>query len=146
MTGRRRPCAASRPNPVLGSPSFIGTHARLILTEAQPVDKIVSEFALSHGPVTGSVHVTRYGSYVDAPILDPQTFSPKIVTDLSIAARLAHNLTATVGILNVGNVYPDQMQEQALAFSSYGGSYRYGEESPFGVDGRSYYARLSAAF
>jgi iron complex outermembrane recepter protein len=134
------------PNPVLDTPSYIGTHARLLLTQAQPVDKIVSGLSLDHGPFTAAVNVTRYGSYVDAPILDPQTFSPKIVTDLSLTARLPHRLAATFGVLNVGNVYPDQFAEQALAFKSYGGAYLYGEESPFGVDGRAYYVRLSGTF
>jgi iron complex outermembrane receptor protein len=137
---------ALTPDSELGRPSFIGTHARLLLTEAQPSDKIVSAFSVTRGRFTGEVRATRYGEYVDAPVLDPQNFSAKIVTDLSLSVRLTPRVMASFGVLNVADVLPDQLQEQALAFKTFGGAYLYGEESPFGADGRAYYVRLSASF
>ncbi|HEY0339357.1 MAG TPA: TonB-dependent receptor, partial [Steroidobacteraceae bacterium] len=129
-------------NPVLPSLPPIGLHARTLLTQAQPKDKLTAQVALDHGPFSSAIDVTRYGEYVDAPILDPQTFGARTIVDLSFGARLGQQLTVTAGVLNVGNTYPEQLAEQALAYKSFGGSFLYGEESPFGTDGRAYYVRL----
>ena len=129
-------------NPVLPSLPLIGLHSRTLLTQAQPKNKLSAQLALDHGPFSSALDVTRYGQYVDAPILDPQTFGAKTIVDLSFGVRLEQQFTVTAGVLNVGNTYPDQLAEQALAYKSFGGAFLYGEESPFGTDGRAYYLRL----
>jgi iron complex outermembrane receptor protein len=129
-------------NAVLPQLALIGVHARTLLTEAQPRDKLSGQVSLDHGPYTGVLNVTRYGKYVDAPILDPQTFSAKTIVDLTGSARVSDRVTLGFGILNVGDVYPDKLQELAFAFKSFGNSFVYGEESPWGVDGRAFFARL----
>jgi iron complex outermembrane recepter protein len=133
-------------NPVLSSLALIGVHAQTLLTQAQPKSKLTSQWMLGHGPFTAIVNVTRYGEYVDAPILDPQTFGAKTLVDLSFGARLGKHASLTAGVLNLGNVYPDPLAETALAYKTFGGSYVYGEESPFGVAGRSYFLRLQMQF
>jgi iron complex outermembrane receptor protein len=133
-------------NPVLPALPLIGVHSQLLLTQAQPVSKLTSQLSLSRGPLTGTVAVTRYGQYVDAPVRDPQTFGAKTVVDLSLTLRATRWLSLTAGVLNAGDVFPDPLQEAALAYASFGGSYVYGEEGPFGVDGRSYYGRVEARF
>ena len=129
-------------NPVLPSLALIGVHARTLLTQAQPKDKLTAQFTLDHGPFSGVVDVTHYGEYVDAPILDPQIFGAKTLVDVSFGVRLGQQFTATAGVLNVGNTYPDPLAQQSLAYKSFGGAFLYGEESPFGTDGRAYYLRL----
>jgi iron complex outermembrane receptor protein len=133
-------------NPALPALPLIGIHSLALLTEAQPRNKLTSQLTLDHGPFTGVVAVTRYGEYVDAPILDPQVFSAKTIVDLSLGARLGQQATLTAGVLNVGNVYPDPLKETALAYKSFGGSFVYGEESPWRVDGRAYYLRVQVQF
>lgn len=133
-------------NSVLPALPLIGVHARTLLTEAQPKDKLTSQATLMHGPFSTTLAVTRYGEYVDAPVLDPQTFSAKTIVDLSFGARLGSQWLVSVGALNLGDVHPDPLAEANLAFKTFGGSYVYGEESPFGVDGREYYARLQFQF
>jgi iron complex outermembrane recepter protein len=129
-------------NPVLPALPLIGIHSQTLLTQAQPKSKLTSQLALEHGIFSGVLDVTRYGAYVDAPILDPQTFSARTIVDLSLTAHPQAALAITAGVLNIGNSYPDQLAEQALAYKSFGGSFLYGEESPFGTDGRAYYLRL----
>ncbi len=137
---------AQTPNAALPSTPFIGVHARTLLTEAQPRDKLTSEIVVDQGPLTGVLSATRYGEYIDAPILDPQKFSAKTIVDISLTGRLNDWVSLTGGILNIGNVYPDPLQEVALAYKSFGNSFVYGEESPWGVDGRSYYVKLRVGF
>jgi iron complex outermembrane receptor protein len=132
-------------NPVLPALALIGVHARTLLTQAQPKSKLTSQATISHGRFSSTLAVTRYGEYVDAPILDPQTFGAKTIVDLSFSAQLGPAVF-TIGALNLGDVYPDQLQQQALAYKSFGGSYLYGEESPWGVAGREYYARAQLKF
>ena len=129
-------------NPALPQLALIGVHSRTLLTEAQPVDKLSASVTLDHDPFSGSVTATRYGKYIDAPILDPQNFSAKTIIDLAGSSRLSDRISLTVGILNVGDVYPDKLQELALAYKSFGNSFLYGEETPWGTDGRAFYARL----
>lgn len=130
------------PNPVLPKLALIGVHARALLTEAQPRDKLTALFSLDRGPFTGTVNVTRFGEYIDAPILDPQKFSAKTIVDLSLTARLSDDAALTFGILNVGDTFPDPLQELSLAFKTFGGAYVYGDESPEGAGGRAFYLRF----
>ncbi|GGF39148.1 ligand-gated channel [Aliidongia dinghuensis] len=129
-------------NSVLPHLALIGVHARTLLTEAQPRDKLTGELTLDHGPYDGVLSVTRYGKYIDAPILDPQSFSAKTIVDLQGSVRVADRVTVTLGILNLGDVYPDKLQEVAIAYKSFGNSFVYGEESPWGTDGRAFFARV----
>jgi outer membrane receptor protein involved in Fe transport len=130
------------PNPVFASLPLVGIHAIKLLTESQPKSKLTSQVKVDHGPWTGSVVVTRYGEYVDAPIKDPQTFGAKTLVDLSLGFRPAEPWLVTAGVLNVGNVHPDPLAQVDLAYKTFGGSYVYGEESPFGNNGREYFVRL----
>jgi iron complex outermembrane receptor protein len=134
------------PNQVLPALPLIGVHARTLLTQAQPKDKLTSQATVDHGPFTATLAVTRYGEYVDAPILDPQTFGAKTIVDVSLGAHVGSQWLVSCGVLNIGNVHPDPLAEANLAYKTFGGSYVYGEESPFGVDGREYYARLQFQF
>lgn len=130
-------------NPALPALPLLGRRSLQLLTTAQPEDKFSSQFTLSHGPYSATVAATRFGQYSDAPIRDPQLFNARTLIDLSLSAGLGYGAVVTVGALNVGDIYPDELQQQALAFSSFGGSFTYGEGSPSGIAGRSYYLRLA---
>lgn len=129
-------------NPVLSTLPLIGVHAIKLLTESQPKSKLTSTVKIDHGPWSGLVVVTRYGEYVDAPIKNPQTFSAKTVVDLSLGLRPTEAWLVTAGVLNVADTHPDPLAEIDLAYKTFGGSYIYGEESPFGNNGREYFVRL----
>jgi iron complex outermembrane receptor protein len=59
---------------------------------------------------------------------------------------LHSQLTLTVGILNVGDVFPDRLTNVQSTYTTFGGAYLYGVNTPIGTDGRSYYVRLSVRF
>ena len=130
-------------NPKLPTLPLLSQHSLLLLTEAQPRDKLTSQFKVSDGIYEAVLDVTRYGEYTDAPILDPQTFGAEVVVDLAVSARLSQTVKLTGGILNLANSYPDKLAQQDVAFKSFGGSFTYGEESPFGISGRTFFLSLS---
>jgi iron complex outermembrane receptor protein len=133
-------------NPALPGLVLNGTHSTLLLTQAQPVDKLTASFQLAVAAYGATLDVTRFGKYTDAPIAAPQTFGPKTVVDLALAAQLTQHLKISVGILNIGGVQPDPLADtgpKSASYQSFGGSYVYGEESPWGTQGRAFYGRLS---
>jgi len=88
---------------------------------------------------TLTLGITRYGEYTGAPVSVVQEFSPKNVVDFSVRNNFTERLSAPIGVLNVGNVYPDKLSDanaQSLGLL-------YGEESPFGVNGRAYYLKCT---
>ncbi|MBV9512171.1 MAG: TonB-dependent receptor, partial [Caulobacteraceae bacterium] len=121
-------------------------HSLLLLTAVQPNNKLVADFSLSHGPFSATLDVTRYGSYKDQPIAPIQTFSPNTIVDLSASYEFLPGATATVGVLNLFDVYPDKWADIQAAFATFGNAYVYGVESPDGTDGISFYARLTRRF
>jgi iron complex outermembrane receptor protein len=125
---------------------LLTAHSKLLLTDAQPADKLVADFSLSRGPFSASLDVTRYGSYTDIPIAPVQTFNANTLVDLSASYEFAPGAKATVGVLNLGNVYPDKLTDIQAAYGTYGNALVYGVESPDGTDGRSFYLRMTKRF
>ena len=69
-----------------------------------------------------------------------QLFKPKVLTDVSVAVKLNHSLSLTVGSNNVFNVYPDEHSHSANTIN---GSFQYSRRvHQFGVRGSAYYIRL----
>lgn len=130
-------------NAVAPTLPLLSTHPILLLADAQPVNKLTGAFTVNYDRVSSTVDVVRYGHYIDAPISAPQTFSPNTVVNLSAAVHLTSSLTFTAGVLNLADVYPDKLQQIALAYPSFGNAFVYGEESPIGTAGRAYYLRLT---
>ena len=121
-------------------------HSQLLLTEVQPSDKLAADFTVSHGPVSASLDITRYGSYKDQPIAPVQTFGPNTIVDLSGSYELLPRTVVTVGVLNLFNVYPDKWADIQAAYATFGNAYIYGTESPDGTDGIAFYVRLTKRF
>jgi hypothetical protein len=57
-------------------------------------------------------------------------------------------LSIRAGVLNLGDVYPAQPNDNRLAaiIASTGGSFPAPEEAPFGFNGRSWFVRLERQF
>jgi len=69
-----------------------------------------------------------------------QTFSPKLLTDLSISYKFTNYLTATLGGNNVLNVFPDKHEHSGNINN---GNFVYSRRvQQFGVSGANYYARV----
>ena len=133
-------------DPAAPSLKLLGLHSQVLLTDAQPGDKLCADMTVLHGPYSATVDVTRYGAYDDIPGTVEQHFSPNTIVDLAASARIFEGGTLTVGILNVGDVFPDRLTNFQSTYATFGGAYVYGVTSPDGTDGRSYYVRVSVRF
>ncbi len=75
-----------------------------------------------------------------------QTWDGKLLTDLTITAPLAENLTLTFGGTNIFDEFPDNWDpNNAFPFPQLGFVYGW-ETLPFGVNGGYYFARLNYRF
>jgi iron complex outermembrane receptor protein len=83
--------------------------------------------------------VADYGSFADQKIAATDTYSAKMVTDLTLGFKLSKSLKLSVGGNNIFNIYPDQQDDWVEA----GG---YWDSVQMGFSGAYYYARLGFNF
>jgi iron complex outermembrane receptor protein len=89
--------------------------------------------------IDGRAH--RYGSVTSfgTTSAGDQTWSPKWVSDLALSFGPVRRGTVTVGADNITNQYPDA----SIAANTNSGILPYSGISPFGINGRFIYAKLS---
>ncbi|GGC58436.1 TonB-dependent receptor plug domain-containing protein [Undibacterium terreum] len=109
-------------------------------TVAAPKDKLSlgADYAFSNWGVHGLA--TRYGKFT-SPQNDPtidQTFSANWVLDASANYRFG-KWTLTAGVDNLTDKYPDKL----IAANSLSGTLPYSTFSPYGFNGRYYYAKAA---
>ena len=114
-------------------------------TVASPSSKL--SFAVEHtlGAWNARLAATRYGSYTvpqNNVTLD-QPFGAAWVGDVSAGWR-GGAWSATLGIDNFSNRYPDPVTSAGNLNTN--GIFRYSNFSPFGFNGREYYARVAYAW
>jgi iron complex outermembrane receptor protein len=88
---------------------------------------------------------TRYGSFVSPQnnaTLD-QTYGANVVVDISASYRIG-KWTLTGGIDNLGDKYPDQVTSTGNLNT--GGTLPYSTFSPYGFNGRYFYAKAAYAW
>ena len=120
--------------------TLIDRQSILRATSTAPKDKLTFAADYVINQWTTHAQVTRYGSFL-APQNNPaqdQTFSANTLLDLAASYHIA-KWTVTGGINNVTNKYPDQVTSSL----SSGGTLPYSTFSPYGFDGRYYYAKAS---
>ncbi|WP_395048843.1 TonB-dependent receptor domain-containing protein [Flavobacterium sp.] len=83
--------------------------------------------------------VADYGSFSDQISAATDTYSSKMVTDLTLGFKLSKSLKLSVGGNNIFNIYPDQQDDWVEA----GG---YWDSVQMGFNGAYYYARLGFNF
>ncbi len=83
--------------------------------------------------------VVDYGSFADQIAASTDTYSAKMVTDLTLGFKLSKSLKLSVGGNNIFNIYPDQQDDWVEA----GG---YWDAVQMGFSGAYYYARLGFNF
>jgi len=83
--------------------------------------------------------VADYGSFADQITAATDTYSAKMVTDLTLGFKISKSLKLSVGGNNIFNIYPDQQDDWVEA----GG---YWDAVQMGFSGAYYYARLGFAF
>jgi iron complex outermembrane receptor protein len=120
-----------------------------LIEHGQPKNNINLTANLTVGPFGANLHNQRFGE-VSQFNLDPnldQTFSAKWVTDLDLSYKLLNRLRLAVGANNLLDVYPDEWKDWSAGVTgalTTNGIYRYpGLTSPWGMNGRTVYVRLS---
>jgi iron complex outermembrane receptor protein len=135
-----------RPNPVLPGLPLLNTKSILFLTAAQPKDKFTGQAALSHGPFTFQLSTAAFGDYTSAPLVAAQTFDGGYTVDLLAGYEMRPGVRVEAGVQNLTDERPEGIADQASVISATGGSFPTGEETPLGLNGRSFNIRLSASF
>jgi iron complex outermembrane receptor protein len=117
------------------------------MEKGQPADKIILSVTYKRGKTALIIRNTRFGRTTIAPLFRNPTrilyesFSPKILIDISVSYSLKTWVTLTLGADNVFNVYPDHLKNYENTVQ---GSWTYSPEaSPFGFNGGYYYVSLA---
>ena len=135
-----------RPNPVLPALPLLNMKSILFVTEAQPKSKFTFQGSLTHGAFDVGINVAAFGTYTSQPLTAVQTFGGKETVDLSAGYKILDGVRVGFGVQNLFDARPDTIDDQVLAIAATGGSFPTGEETPIGLNGRTWYARLTARF
>lgn len=116
----------------------------------QPKDSVRLGADWTRSRFSGIVRASRYGEYCvpQNDVANDQTFSPKWITDLELAYR-AQKFTVGVGAQNLFDVYPEQQLPQNGLGSvnpPMPPILRYSGVTPYGINGRFLFARVSYKF
>lgn len=136
------PVLAADPN--LANGVLFNIEERGRLEQGQPRSKISLGFNYRINRFNFYVRSTRFGEvaaiFNGSDRTRDEFFDPKVVTDASIAYRIKNIMTLTIGANNIGNVYPDKLQN----FANTGdGRFVYSRNSTqFGFNGGYYYTSL----
>lgn len=118
-----------------------------------PQNKQILLVGYTWGRLTPNVVVTRFGPYtyattqsqIDSPTGGrDQTFSSKVITDVTLNYQLTKSAVLTVGSNNIGDVYPDQQRVE----NNQTGTIPWGTSAgqQFGFNGAFYYGRVTFSF
>ncbi|MFZ6864174.1 TonB-dependent receptor plug domain-containing protein [Undibacterium sp. Ji67W] len=122
--------------------TLIDRQSILRATSTAPKDKLTlaADYVLNQWST--HAQVTRYGSFISPqnnPALD-QTYSANTLLDVAASYHIGR-WTVTGGVNNVTNKYPDQVTSAGNLNT--GGTLPYSTFSPYGFDGRYYYAKAA---
>ncbi len=123
-----------------------------LMADSTPKDKVTASLDWSLGKWTASASAIYYSSVFVAAststaIYDYETGN-KTLVNLSGSYKLPYKITWSVGIDNVGDVYPNKVPLATLAqgATSYNAAAAFSARSPFGFNGRYIYTRFSKAW
>jgi iron complex outermembrane receptor protein len=108
-------------------------------TVSAPKDKLLLAVEHRLGAWSGRLAATRYGGYEvrQASAVNDQRFAPAWLADLSLSWTQGP-WRVDAGADNLNNRYPDRV----IAANAVGGILTYSSFSPFGFNGRQYYAKV----
>jgi iron complex outermembrane receptor protein len=136
---------------------LFGRAERGRIEEAQPRDNFLASANYTRGVWGAVLRTQRFGEVTNRQLKvstnqpADQTFLAKWVTDVSGSYRLLGRVTLGVGADNVFDVYPDKQSEQWNVATGFAGNSNFGMNpysgiSPFGFNGRFFWARLTYGF
>ncbi len=109
----------------------------------QPNDSLRLGGDWSRNRFGANLDLARYGDYCSftATPASDQEYRPKWLTDAEASYRTA-GYTLAAGVQNLFNVFPDRN----ITVNSFNGIQTFPSHSPFGMNGRTLYARLGWSF
>ncbi len=132
--------------------NFFDAQEEAFLTLAQPRAKVSLTNALSIGRYNVLLRNVFFGEVTDPDdfngdprvegtvVSDDAVYGGKIVTDLSVSAKIFENLNVTIGANNLLDIYPDENRAGGTAGDQFVYSRR---TSQFGYSGRFLFARIN---
>lgn len=121
---------------------YFDNSSRIFLEESVPRAKINLSNSLTTSRFNVFLRNVFFGKVTESTnsAENMQTFSPKVVTDLSFGYKLTDALLLTLGANNLFDVYPDKLIEANRSQGRFDWSRR---SQQFGISGRFLFARLS---
>jgi iron complex outermembrane receptor protein len=127
------------------------------IEQAQPRDNLLLSANYTRGPLGAVLRSQRFGEVTNIqPKLSAnqppdQTFAAKWVTDVSASYHLLRRATFSVGADNVFDIYPDRQSDNGDLTRNYAGNANFGMNpysgiSPFGFNGRFFWAKVAYGF
>ncbi len=132
-----------RPNPVLPALPLLATSSIDLLTSALPRTKATLGGRLDWRSWTFGADVANFGSFRAIQVVSEQTYNPVTTVDLTVDYAITPKIKIGLGVLNVGDAFPDKIADRAL---TQGGGLQYPEVGGIGTNGREYYLRVSSRF
>ena len=114
------------------------------VTRSTPHNKTVLSGDYEIGRFSIFLRESRFGHYI-APSTVTGGYSyasPAYTTDLELGYRMRQNLILSIGAQNLFNQYPSHANPLNFATATFNGANYYNAQSPFGISGGDYYARL----
>ncbi|MGB0524240.1 MAG: TonB-dependent receptor [Flammeovirgaceae bacterium] len=124
---------------------YFGRTSQIYLESAVPRVKFNLTFDYIVGKFSAMLRNVYFGPVDEATdnVENFQTFSSKIVTDISFAYQFSNQVKAVIGANNVLDIYPDEN----IAANQSSGRFLYSRRAQqFGANGRYVFARLSFLF
>jgi iron complex outermembrane receptor protein len=131
-------------DPNLAEGVLFDREQRRRIEKGQPRNKITLGLTYTEGPFTVNGRVTRFGEVESADRLNPaldEKFDARMVTDASIGYKIGNFATITIGANNIGNVYPERLEQYGN--TSLGRFIYSRSATQFGFNGGYYYTSLS---
>lgn len=123
--------------------TFFGARDRLFLERAQPRTKVSLTNMFTMNQVTGLLRNVYYGSVIDPDSHADDAlveYGGKLVTDLSLRYGFSDVLSATIGVNNLFDIYPDENREASTSGDQFVYSRR---TSQFGYTGRFMFLKVN---
>jgi iron complex outermembrane receptor protein len=138
------------PTDSLGTNTLFNVEERTKMEGGQPDSKIILCMTYKTGKTRLIITNTRFGITSMSPVYQnpvrilPETFSAKILTDVSLSYSLKKWMGLTLGANNVFNVYPDRLKNYDNTSQ---GIWIYSPEaSPFAFNGGYYFVATTLNF
>jgi iron complex outermembrane receptor protein len=134
-------------SPVLTGAQLFDDAQVTLIERGQPRQHHVLAADLTHGQWNGNVRANWYGAVQGQGFTAPfvQTWDGKWIVDATVRYNFTKSTSLTLGSNNIFNTFPSKWDPvRAAPFPQLGFTYCW-ETCPFGINGRSWSARLDVA-